>query len=368
MAEVTIELIEKRIGQKTILPPLTLTVHDGEFFVLVGPSGCGKSTLLNLLAGLDQPTAGRILFDGSDVTDLEPRERDVALVFQSYALYPHMTVRENMAFPLTVVPRAKRLDRKRIEEEVQRVAGILGLAAMLDRRPRELSGGQRQRVALGRALIRKPRLFLLDEPLSNLDAQLRASMRAELLRLHKELKVTTIYVTHDQTEAMTLGDRLAALNQGRVQQIGRPHDIYAAPANLFVAGFMGYPPMNLLSARLGIDGIQAGPLHLTKTPDTPPVDQEQAVTVGFRPEDMIVGPANDSRDDGAGFGVVRLTEPSGPTLWVTVELQDHNEAITIIGSAQAGFTPKIGDRVAVSAPRAILHLFDSETGRRLEAA
>lgn len=364
MAEIRIESIEKRIGQKPILPPLTLTVRDGEFFVLVGPSGCGKSTLLSLLAGLDRPTAGRILFDGSDVTDLEPRERDVALVFQSYALYPHMTVRENMAFPLTVVPRANRLDRRRIEEEVHRVAGFLGLSALLDRRPRELSGGQRQRVALGRALIRKPRLFLLDEPLSNLDAQLRASMRAELLRLHKELKVTTIYVTHDQTEAMTLGDRLAVLNQGRVQQIGRPHDIYAAPANLFVAGFMGYPPMNVLSARLEMDGIQAGPLRLTRPPDAPPVDQERILTVGLRPEDMMVGPVNDARGERAGSGVVRLTEPSGPTLWVTVELKDRNEAITVIGSAQAGFTPKIGDRVAVTAPRATLHLFDPMTGRR----
>ncbi|MDR4467583.1 MAG: ABC transporter ATP-binding protein [Nitrospira sp.] len=365
MAEVRIELIEKRIGQKTILPPLTLTVQDGEFFVLVGPSGCGKSTLLSLLAGLDQPTAGRILFDGVDVTDLEPRERDVALVFQSYALYPHMTVRENMAFPLTVVPRARRLDRTRIEEEVDRVAGFLGLSALLDRRPRELSGGQRQRVALGRALIRKPRLFLLDEPLSNLDAQLRASMRAELLRLHKELQVTTIYVTHDQTEAMTLGDRLAALNQGRVQQIGRPHDIYAAPANLFVAGFMGYPPMNLLSAELGMDRIQAGPLHLKKPADVPSGDQVQRVTVGLRPEDISVGPANESEDNVGAFGVVRLTEPSGPTLWVTVELQGNNEAITIIGSAKAGFTPKIGNRVAVSAPRATPHLFNTDTGQRL---
>ncbi len=364
MAEIRIERIEKRIGQKTILPPLTLTVHDGEFFVLVGPSGCGKSTLLSLVAGLDGPTAGRILFDGGDVTDLEPRERDVALVFQSYALYPHMTVRENMAFPLTVTPRATRLDRKRIEEEVRRVAGVLGLSALLDRRPRELSGGQRQRVALGRALIRKPRLFLLDEPLSNLDAQLRASMRAELLRLHKELKVTTIYVTHDQTEAMTLGDRLAVLKEGRIQQIGRPHDIYAVPANLFVAGFMGYPPMNLLSARLGMERIRAGPLQLTRPPDTPPVDQEQSLTVGIRPEDIKVGHAHDSGDKNTAFGVVRLTEPSGPTLWVTVELTDYNETITIIGSAQAGFAPKIGDRVAVSAPRATLHLFDSTTGQR----
>lgn len=369
MAEIRLEGIEKRIGMKTILNPLMLTVRDGEFFVLVGPSGCGKSTLLNILAGLDQPTGGRILFDGIDVTDLEPRERDVALVFQSYALYPHMTVRENLAFPLRVAGGAKRLERTRIEEEVQRVAGFLGLASLLDRRPRELSGGQRQRVALGRALIRKPRLFLLDEPLSNLDAQLRASMRVELLRLHKELKITTIYVTHDQTEAMTLGDRLAALNQGRIQQIGRPHDIYAAPANLFVAGFMGYPAMNLLPARLLRDCLEVGQMRLHKPPDAPMVDQEQTVTAGIRPENIAVGPTTTLVDEGTGNGVVRLTEPSGPTLWVTVDLIDpQNQPLTIIGSAQAGFAPKIGESVSVDLRQQNIHLFDAEDGRRLGAA
>lgn len=364
MAEVRIELIEKCIGQKPILPPLTLTVHDGEFFVLVGPSGCGKSTLLNLLAGLDQPTAGRIFFDGIDVTDLEPRDRDVALVFQSYALYPHMTVRENLAFPLRVAARGKRLERRGIEEEVQRVAGFLGLSALLDRWPRELSGGQRQRVALGRALIRKPRLFLLDEPLSNLDAQLRASMRAELRRLHEELKITTIYVTHDQTEAMTMGDRLAALDQGRIQQVGRPHEVYENPANVFVAGFLGYPPMNILQARVGREGIDAGPLHFVAPPEWTDTEGRQGVTVGVRPEDVLVGTSTGPRNGGEALGIVRLVEPAGSTCWVTVECHDRLESMTLIGTPASGNRPKIGDIVTVSVERSAAHLFDAVTGQR----
>lgn len=364
MAEVCVEGLEKRFGHTTVLHPLTLTVQDGEFFVLVGPSGCGKSTLLHLLAGLDRPTSGRILFDGMDVTGLEPRERDVALVFQSYALYPHMTVRENLAFPLRVARGAKRLDRNRIESEVQRVAESLGLTSLLDRRPRELSGGQRQRVALGRALIRKPRLFLLDEPLSNLDAQLRASMRTELRRLHEELKITTIYVTHDQTEAMTMGDRLAALNQGRIQQVGRPHDIYEKPANVFVGGFLGYPPMNLLQACVEPEGIDAGPLHFTVPPGLPDVARPQALTVGIRPEDIVVGPSADRHAGDAVPGIVRLVEPAGPTLWVTVELHDRLASMTVIGASASGFSPKIGDGVTVSVRRSGLHLFDSSTGQR----
>jgi multiple sugar transport system ATP-binding protein len=366
MAEVRVEGLEKRIGDTTILHPLTLTVRDAEFFVLVGPSGCGKSTLLHLLAGLDQPTSGRILFDGVDVTDLEPRERDVALVFQSYALYPHMTVRENLSFPLRVATRAKRLDRMRIESEVRRVAEFLGLESLLDRHPRELSGGQRQRVALGRALIRKPRLFLLDEPLSNLDAQLRASMRMELRRLHEELKVTTVYVTHDQTEAMTMGDRLAALNQGRIQQVGRPHDIYERPANVFVAGFLGYPPMNVLRARVESGGIEAGPLHFTAPSEPPELARQQQVTVGVRPEDIVVGPMADRADGNAMPGLVRLVEPAGPTSWVTVDLHSRDGTITVIGASSSGYSPKIGDVVMVSVRPVVPHLFNPETGQRYE--
>jgi len=363
MAEVRLEGIEKRIGHTTILHPLTVTIVDGEFFVLVGPSGCGKSTLLHLLAGLDQPTAGRILFDGVDVTDLEPRDRDVALVFQSYALYPHMTVRENLSFPLRVAKGTARRSRNDIEKEVQRVAEFLALETLLDRRPQELSGGQRQRVALGRALIRKPRLFLLDEPLSNLDAQLRASMRMELRRLHEELNVTTIYVTHDQTEAMTMGDRLAALNQGRIQQVGRPHEIHDTPANVFVAGFLGYPSMNLLPAHVGTEGIEAGPLRFPIPLDLPEGVRRNGVTVGVRPEHVTIG-IGATANNGAVSGVVRLVEPGGSNCWVTVDIQDRHDRVTVTGTSPSDSSPKIGDTVTVSVRGPVPHLFDPSTGRR----
>ena len=363
MAEVRLEGLEKRIGRATVLHPLTLTIDDGEFFVLVGPSGCGKSTLLHLLAGLDQPTAGRILFDGVDVTDMEPRDRDVALVFQSYALYPHMTVRENVSFPLRVAKGTKRLTSSAIEHEVRRVAEFLGLEGLLDRRPQELSGGQRQRVALGRALIRKPRLFLLDEPLSNLDAQLRASMRAELRRLHEELHITTIYVTHDQTEAMTMGDRLAALNHGSIQQVGRPDEIHDAPANVFVAGFLGYPSMNLLPAKVRTEEIEAGPLHFAVPPGLPEEVRQCGVTVGVRPEHVRVESA-ESHGDGVVSGVVRLVEPAGSTCWVTVDIHDRQDHVAVTGTSVSGFFPKIGDAVSLSVQGPVPHLFDPSTGQR----
>jgi len=363
MAEVRLEGLEKRIGRATLLHPLSLTIDNGEFFVLVGPSGCGKSTLLHLLAGLDQPTAGRILFDGIDVTDMEPRDRDVALVFQSYALYPHMTVGGNLSFPLRVAKGTRRREPRDIEHEVQRVAELLGLETLLDRRPQELSGGQRQRVALGRALIRKPRLFLLDEPLSNLDAQLRASMRTELRRLHEELKITTIYVTHDQTEAMTMGDRLAALSHGRIQQVGRPREIHDAPSNVFVAGFLGYPPMNVLQAHVGAEGIDAGPFRFPAPPNVSDEVQRQGLTVGVRPEHVTIAVVGNS-DDGAASGIVRMVEPAGPTCWVTVEILDRGDRLTVTGTAASGCSPKIGDRVTVSVRGPAPHLFDPSTGLR----
>ena len=363
MAEVRLEGLEKRIGRATVLHPLTLTIDDGEFFVLVGPSGCGKSTLLHLLAGLDQPTAGRIRFDGVDVTDMEPRDRDVALVFQSYALYPHMTVRENVSFPLRVAKGTKRLTSSAIEHEVRRVAEFLGLEGLLDRRPQELSGGQRQRVALGRALIRKPRLFLLDEPLSNLDAQLRASMRAELRRLHEELHITTIYVTHDQTEAMTMGDRLAALNHGSIQQVGRPDEIHDAPANVFVAGFLGYPSMNLLPAEIRTEEIEVGPLRFAVPPGLPEEVRQCGVTVGVRPEHVRVESV-ESNGEGIIPGVVRLVEPAGPICWVTVDIHHRHDHVAVIGTSVSGFVPKIGEIVSMSVQGPVLHLFDPSTGRR----
>lgn len=364
MAEVRLENLRKRFTGPDVVRGLTLTIRDGEFFAVVGPSGCGKSTLLHLLAGLESPTGGHIFFDGRDVTFLPPPDRDVAVVFQSYALYPHMTVEENLAFPLRFGRWRGRLNRAGIAGEVRRVAELLGVTDLLDRRPRELSGGQRQRVALGRALIRKPKLFLLDEPLSSLDAQLRASMRAELRRLHEELKITMIYVTHDQLEAMTLGDRLAVLNQDGIQQVGRPRDIYERPANVFVAGFIGYPPMNLLRARVGGEGLDAGRLHFTIPPEVPEVARQQIVTVGVRPEDIVVWPAADRINGSAAPGIVRLIEPSGPTLWVTVDLHHRAEVTTIIGSAASGYVPKVGDAVAVTMRQTVPHVFNSSTGQR----
>ncbi len=379
MTEVQLRNVSKRFGSVGVLADLSLTIRSGELFVLLGPSGCGKSTLLNLIAGLEQPSAGQICFDGEDVTLLPPRDRDIALVFQSYALYPHMTVGENLSFPLRVAQRKLGLTKAAIAEEVTRVAGMLDLSGVLSRRPRELSGGQRQRVALGRALIRQPRVFLLDEPLSNLDAQLRAGMRAELRRLHDELGITMIHVTHDQTEAMTLADRLAVFDRGSLQQVGTPQDCYDTPANLFVAGFLGYPSMNLLKARIEQGRIVAGPIRLP-FPDAlkRPVDGT-AVTVGLRPEAVhIPTPGTVAHaaalDKGAVAGVVRLIEPTGDQTWVTFEVSDARpaqqtnaspERLTLVGQAGDGFWVKPGDRVVVEIAETPPHLFDAETGMRL---
>ena len=372
MAEVRLVEVRKKLSGAEVLAGVTLTVHDGELFTIVGPSGCGKSTLLHLIAGLDVPTDGHILFDGQDVTSLAPRERDVALVFQSYALYPHMTVRDNLSFPLRVGGGPGR-SRETIEKEVLRVARLLELDALLDRRPRALSGGQRQRVALGRALIRRPRVFLLDEPLSNLDAQLRAGMRAELRRIHDQEGITMIYVTHDQTEAMTLADRLAVLHQGRLQQVGTPHDLYKTPANVFVAGFVGYPGMNLLPARIEQGWIVAGPLRLPCPADLSGGPSDGiAVIVGFRPEDLVVSAPDGSADLTTGrsteltTGIVRLVEPTGGQTWVTVELEELKGHTLVGRSDDVEFSAKPGERAALLIADLSLHVFDAETGSRLE--
>ena len=246
MAAISMQSVEKRFGKTDVIRQLDLAINDGEFAVFVGPSGCGKSTLLRLIAGLEEVSSGTIQFDSQGVTALEPSERGVAMVFQSYALYPHMNVYDNMAFGLKL----KKTDGKTIKERVQESARILQIEHLLDRKPKELSGGQRQRVAIGRAIVRKPRVFLFDEPLSNLDAALRVQMRLELKRLHRELGTTMIYVTHDQVEAMTLADRIVVLNGGKVEQVGSPLELYHNPANLFVAGFIGSPKMNFIAAEL----------------------------------------------------------------------------------------------------------------------
>ncbi len=245
MSEIELRKVSKRFTGATAVKRANFTIRDGEFFILVGPSGCGKSTLLNMIVGLEDVSEGEIRIDGQRVNELDPKDRNMAMVFQSYALYPHMSVRENMAFPLKLA----KLSNPEIDRRVARAAQILELDEYLDRRPRALSGGQRQRVAMGRAIVREPRAFLLDEPLSNLDAKLRVQMRTEIARLHNRLGTTTVYVTHDQTEAMTLGDRIAVLRKGEVLQIGTPRELYERPRNLFVAGFIGSPAMNFLPAR-----------------------------------------------------------------------------------------------------------------------
>jgi len=282
LATIELENVSKGFrGGTPVLDDITLTIEDGEFFILVGPSGCGKSTLLNAIVGLEQLSAGEIRVDGQRVDHLDPKDRDMAMVFQSYALYPHMTVRENIAFPL----RLAGLRKAEIASRVAAAAEMLELAAILDRKPARLSGGQRQRVAMGRALVRKPKAFLLDEPLSNLDARLRVQTRSELARLQQRLGATMIYVTHDQTEAMTLGHRVAILNGGRIQQVGAPRELYRNPSNLFVAGFLGSPGMNLIPARIDGAGLVL-PIGTIDWKSLPPgfAGRKQAVLVGIRPE------------------------------------------------------------------------------------
>lgn len=355
MAEICLEKVRKSFGDVQVIRELDLTIRDGEFFTFVGPSGCGKSTLLHMLAGLETVSGGTISFDGVVVNELSPRERDVAMVFQSYALYPHMTVYDNMAFPLKMQKRGK----EEIREQVERVAATLGLKELLHRKPRELSGGQRQRVALGRALIRRPRVFLMDEPLSNLDARLRIEMRAELKRLHQELKTTSIYVTHDQAEAMSLSDRVAVLSGGEILQCAPPAEVYARPANTFVAGFIGSPPMNFILATVSrSDPPEVDCNGVVLTPGIGTLPEQGRLTAGIRPEDMSV---RERPVAGSVEVVVSLVEPAGSFNWID---------FTWNGVAAKGVAPVAalfgaGERAYMSFPAGKVHLFDAATGRRL---
>ncbi len=353
MAEIRFERVRKSFKDVLVIKEISLTIRDGEFFTFLGPSGCGKSTILNMIAGLEPVTGGRIYFDQDLVNDLSPKERDVAMVFQSYALYPHMTVYENMAFPL----RMKRIDRERIDREVKRTAAILGLEGLLQRKPKELSGGQRQRVALGRAIIRRPRVFLMDEPLSNLDARLRVEMRAELKRLHRELKTTVVYVTHDQAEAMGLSERIAVLHRGEIQQCGSPLQIYSRPRNTFVAGFIGSPSMNFFEAEV----ISRSPLRLRRDgvvfePPVTAAPEAETLLVGIRPEDVTL-----SVEETGIRAVVDIVEMEGPVLWVDVRWGETR--LKAKASVGEGISP--GETVHLRMPVERLHLFDPGTGLRL---
>ena len=343
MTNISIRSVDKRYGKTEIMSGLDLEIRSGEFVVILGPSGCGKSTLLRMIAGLESISGGEIAIDGEVVNDLEPRQRGCAMVFQNYALYPHMSVAENIGYALKVagVPKVER------RREVEAIAAAVELGPYLDRRPGQLSGGQRQRVAMARAMIRKPKVFLFDEPLSNLDALLRVQMRAEIRRLHRELGTTSVFVTHDQAEAMTLADRLVLMRGGKVEQVGTPREIYGRPSTLFAAGFIGSPPMNLIKGKVGSDGLfhpTAAP-H-TALPVTGKVAPDTECVIGVRPEALAVGHAGDTHatiDFVEELGANRVLHLSafGQTLLATSDRSDWT----------------LGSRVAVSMAPTDTHLF-----------
>ena len=349
MAKVRLVEVEKRWGPVVGVARLTLEINDGEFMVFLGPSGCGKTTTMRMVAGLEQPSSGRVWIGASDVTDQLPKDRDVAMVFQNYGLYPHMSVAGNIGYPLKVrgIPRAER-DRQILE-----VARKVQLEALLDRRPRDLSGGQRQRVALARSIIRRPQVFLMDEPLSNLDATLRVSMRAEIRRLQAELAVTTIYVTHDQIEAMTLADRVAVMRNGVIQQLGTPDEIYNDPATLFVAGFIGSPAMNLVPGTLEAGDFRVGQHCLRGVGGS---SNPQAV-LGIRPEDIVIAPAAE-----ADLVLpVTICEPIGDAVLVTVQAGASHLCIR----GERRLRLRIGEPVGIGINREHCFLFDGATERRI---
>jgi multiple sugar transport system ATP-binding protein len=358
MAEVAFNRVTKVFDRKVVaVDALDHTVEDGEFMVLVGPSGCGKTTALRMVAGLEKPSAGTIEIGGRVVNDLSPKARDIAMVFQNYALYPHMTVEQNIAFGL----KRHGFPRREIAGRVQEVSKMLDLYDLLRRKPAQLSGGQRQRVAMGRAIARHPQVFLLDEPLSNLDAKLRTQLRGDLKRLHQEVRTTSVYVTHDQVEAMTLGERIAVMREGRLQQVGTPREVYARPANLFVAGFIGSPPMNLVPG-----GVANGALHLDGTP----IGSAGAArgcaepVLGLRPEALRIRRGAD--DSPALRCVVDVVEPMGHE--VIVHGRIGSEANTeIVARFDARDEPCPGEALELTFEPGDLHLFDPASGERLRS-
>jgi multiple sugar transport system ATP-binding protein len=349
MASIELRGLTKRWGGFVAVDEMSLTIADQEFVVFLGPSGCGKTTTMRMIAGLEEATAGDILIDGKRVNDLDPKDRDIAMVFQSYALYPNMNVFENIRFPLKVrkVPEAEHADR------VRRAADMVELGPFMGRKPSELSGGQRQRVALARAIVRQPSVFLMDEPLSNLDAKLRVSTRAQIKNLSHELKVTTIYVTHDQIEAMTLADRVVVMRSGQVQQVGTPTQIYDRPANTFVAGFIGNPAMNLMDGRLEAGAFIADATRIDglNAPDGP-------ITLGFRAEDARV-----TANSGAITAPVYSMELLGDSTMVTVRAGGALVAV----KAPKDYRIDIGQSVSIAIPTTACHLFNVKTGARLSA-
>ena len=359
---------------------LSLTIEDGEFIVLVGASGCGKTTLLRLMAGLEEATAGRILIDELDVTDRPPRQRDVAMVFQSYALYPHMSVRQNLGYGLKVRRTPKKDAKRRVEE----VAELLGLTDLLDRKPAELSGGQRQRVAMGRAIVREPKAFLMDEPLSNLDAKLRVGMRASLAELHARLGVTTVYVTHDQVEAMTLGQRVAVMRDGRILQVDRPQKLYEEPQDLFVAAFIGSPAMNLVEARIDGEHVEFGQYRLPLDRERRPPRSVRDVVLGIRPEsfeDAAFAPSGLPTID-VSVAVLEELGADSHALFrvearrITAEMLEAQDEATLLAEPTALFSARVdpktrarvGESLELAVDPAAFHFFDRGSGKAFLAA
>jgi multiple sugar transport system ATP-binding protein len=363
MAEVTLQKVCKRYGEVSVIEDLDLEVRDRELMVLVGPSGCGKSTVLRMIAGLEEISAGTIAIGGRVVNEVAPRDRDIAMVFQTYALYPHMTIRENLEFGLKM----RKTPRAQIDRLVAEAAEVLEMDKLLDRKPRQLSGGQRQRVALGRALVRKPAVFLFDEPLSNLDAKLRVQMRAEIKKLQQRLATTAVYVTHDQIEAMTMGSRIAVMRDGRIQQVGEPLEIYQRPRNLFVANFIGSPPMNLLKARLSRDGTaaveQGFTLTLPAALRAASGEEGREVVLGIRPENVVEA-GEGARGLTASLPVeVEFVEPLGDEVIVHGRV---GEAVLLckLGPHRV---PEAGSRLDVAIELDRVHVFDAETELRMTA-
>jgi multiple sugar transport system ATP-binding protein len=355
MASVAIRDVRKSFGTTPVIHGVDVSILDGEFVVLVGPSGCGKSTLLRMIAGLENITSGEISIGGRVVNNLPPKERDIAMVFQNYALYPHMTVAANMAFSLKLrgAPAAE------IDTRVRRAADILSLGPYLERYPRQLSGGQRQRVAMGRAIVRDPQVFLFDEPLSNLDAKLRVAMRTEIKELHQRLKTTTVYVTHDQIEAMTMADKIVVMHDGIVEQIGAPLDLYDKPANQFVAGFIGSPAMNFLKGQVKANGSASfeGPNGVRLPLKTAPAQSDGRPAIyGIRPEHFTIA------DDGAEAEIV-VVEPTGSETQVFAKL--GGEEIVAVFRERHQFQP--GEKIRLKPDPMLVHLFDEATGKRLNA-
>jgi len=361
MVKVKLVDLHKYFGKVKAVVGLNLTIDDGEFVALLGPSGCGKTTTLLMIAGIYKPTKGYIYFDDVIVNDLPPKDRNIGMVFQSYALYPHMTVFDNIAFPLKLRKEPKQEIRKKVRE----VAELLQISELLDRKPGQLSGGQQQRVALARALVKEPNLFLMDEPLSNLDAKLRVTMRAELKRLQKQLGITTIYVTHDQVEAMTMADRIAILNKGILQQVGRPEELYDKPANLFVAGFIGSPPMNFVECSLNQKGddyfLEGEGINLKVNREIGKIIVSSGVSeliLGVRPEDLEIGRAPDTQSI---TGEVYVLEPLGRDVIVNVKV--GNNMLKVL--APQGFKASPGEKVALKLKMERMHIFDKRSGKAI---